>query len=118
MLKNKSNMEKARILIVEDEDDWRLPNQFELESILDIALGSDPLINRSTIPNTQLGNGGNGWKMYSPSTSLKLVSANGGAIAFDGGGSFCAAVGYLTKSMHGAGSPQAKRIMISRLVNL
>ncbi len=29
-----------------------------------------------------------------------------------------AAVGYLTESMHGAGSPQAQRIMISRLVNL
>ncbi len=28
-----------------------------------------------------------------------------------------AAVGYLTESMHGAGSPQAQRIMISRLVN-
>ncbi|MBU7023187.1 MAG: 4-hydroxybutyryl-CoA dehydratase, partial [Theionarchaea archaeon] len=27
-----------------------------------------------------------------------------------------AAVGYLTESMHGAGSPQAQRIMISRLV--
>jgi len=30
----------------------------------------------------------------------------------------CAAVGYLTESMHGAGSPQAQRIMISRLVDL
>lgn len=29
-----------------------------------------------------------------------------------------AAVGYLTESMHGAGSPQAQRIMISRMVNL
>jgi 4-hydroxybutyryl-CoA dehydratase/vinylacetyl-CoA-Delta-isomerase len=29
-----------------------------------------------------------------------------------------AAVGYLTESMHGAGSPQAQRIMISRQVNL
>lgn len=29
-----------------------------------------------------------------------------------------AAVGYLMESMHGAGSPQAQRIMISRLVNL
>jgi 4-hydroxybutyryl-CoA dehydratase/vinylacetyl-CoA-Delta-isomerase len=29
-----------------------------------------------------------------------------------------AAVGYLTESMHGAGSPQAQRIMISRLVNM
>lgn len=29
-----------------------------------------------------------------------------------------AAVGYLTESMHGAGSPQAQRIMIGRLVNL
>ena len=29
-----------------------------------------------------------------------------------------AAVGYLTESMHGAGSPQAQRIMISRRVNL
>jgi 4-hydroxybutyryl-CoA dehydratase/vinylacetyl-CoA-Delta-isomerase len=29
-----------------------------------------------------------------------------------------AAVGYLTESMHGSGSPQAQRIMISRLVNL
>jgi 4-hydroxybutyryl-CoA dehydratase/vinylacetyl-CoA-Delta-isomerase len=29
-----------------------------------------------------------------------------------------AAVGYLTESMHGAGSPQAQRIMISRLVDL
>jgi 4-hydroxybutyryl-CoA dehydratase/vinylacetyl-CoA-Delta-isomerase len=29
-----------------------------------------------------------------------------------------AAVGYLTESMHGAGSPQAQRIMISRNVNL
>jgi len=29
-----------------------------------------------------------------------------------------AAVGYLTESMHGAGSPQAQRIMISRSVNL
>jgi len=29
-----------------------------------------------------------------------------------------AAVGYLTESMHGAGSPQAQRIMISRLINL
>ncbi len=29
-----------------------------------------------------------------------------------------AAVGYLTESMHGAGSPQAQRIMISRLANL
>ncbi len=29
-----------------------------------------------------------------------------------------AAVGYLTESMHGAGSPQAQRIMISRLSNL
>ncbi|MBU3914293.1 hypothetical protein KKA14_02050, partial [bacterium] len=28
------------------------------------------------------------------------------------------AVGYLTESMHGAGSPQAQRIMISRLVNM
>ena len=28
------------------------------------------------------------------------------------------AVAYLTESMHGAGSPQAQRIMISRLVNL
>jgi len=27
-------------------------------------------------------------------------------------------VGYLTESMHGAGSPQAQRIMISRLANL
>ncbi|NLU50889.1 MAG: 4-hydroxybutyryl-CoA dehydratase [Syntrophomonadaceae bacterium] len=30
----------------------------------------------------------------------------------------CAAVGYLTESMHGAGSPQAQRIMITRLVDL
>ncbi len=30
----------------------------------------------------------------------------------------CAAVGYLTESMHGAGSPQAQRIMIARLENL
>lgn len=30
----------------------------------------------------------------------------------------CAAVGYLTESMHGAGSPQAQRIMISRAENL
>lgn len=30
----------------------------------------------------------------------------------------CAAVGYLTESMHGAGSPQAQRIMITRLINL
>ncbi|HUN54867.1 MAG TPA: 4-hydroxyphenylacetate 3-hydroxylase family protein [Smithella sp.] len=29
-----------------------------------------------------------------------------------------AAVGYLTESMHGAGSPQAQRIMIARLVNM
>ncbi len=29
-----------------------------------------------------------------------------------------AAVGYLTESMHGAGSPQAQRIMIARTVNL
>ncbi|SDI13545.1 4-hydroxyphenylacetate 3-hydroxylase family protein [Desulfosporosinus hippei] len=29
-----------------------------------------------------------------------------------------AAVGYLTESMHGAGSPQAQRIMISRMINL
>jgi 4-hydroxybutyryl-CoA dehydratase/vinylacetyl-CoA-Delta-isomerase len=29
-----------------------------------------------------------------------------------------AAVGYLTESMHGAGSPQAQRIMINRLANL
>jgi 4-hydroxybutyryl-CoA dehydratase/vinylacetyl-CoA-Delta-isomerase len=29
-----------------------------------------------------------------------------------------AAVGYLTESMHGAGSPQAQRIMISRLINI
>jgi 4-hydroxybutyryl-CoA dehydratase/vinylacetyl-CoA-Delta-isomerase len=29
-----------------------------------------------------------------------------------------AAVGYLTESMHGAGSPQAQRIMISRLENM
>jgi 4-hydroxybutyryl-CoA dehydratase/vinylacetyl-CoA-Delta-isomerase len=29
-----------------------------------------------------------------------------------------AAVGYLTESMHGAGSPQAQRIMISRLADL
>ncbi|MFX0078603.1 MAG: 4-hydroxyphenylacetate 3-hydroxylase family protein [Candidatus Hermodarchaeota archaeon] len=29
-----------------------------------------------------------------------------------------AAVGYLTESMHGAGSPQAQRIMIGRLANL
>lgn len=28
------------------------------------------------------------------------------------------AVGYLTESMHGAGSPQAQRIMIARLGNL
>lgn len=30
----------------------------------------------------------------------------------------CGAVGYLTESMHGAGSPQAQRIMISRLIDL
>jgi 4-hydroxybutyryl-CoA dehydratase / vinylacetyl-CoA-Delta-isomerase len=29
-----------------------------------------------------------------------------------------AAVGYLTESMHGAGSPQAQRIMIGRLINM
>jgi 4-hydroxybutyryl-CoA dehydratase/vinylacetyl-CoA-Delta-isomerase len=29
-----------------------------------------------------------------------------------------AAVGYLTESMHGAGSPQAQRIMVSRRVNM
>ena len=29
-----------------------------------------------------------------------------------------AAVGYLTESMHGAGSPQAQRIMISRQANM
>ncbi|MHA2072021.1 MAG: 4-hydroxyphenylacetate 3-hydroxylase C-terminal domain-containing protein, partial [Candidatus Thorarchaeota archaeon] len=29
-----------------------------------------------------------------------------------------AAVGYLTESMHGAGSPQAQRIMISRLSDI
>ena len=29
-----------------------------------------------------------------------------------------AAVGYLTESMHGAGSPQAQRIMINRLSNI
>ena len=28
------------------------------------------------------------------------------------------AVGYLTESMHGAGSPQAQRIMIARLENI
>jgi 4-hydroxybutyryl-CoA dehydratase/vinylacetyl-CoA-Delta-isomerase len=27
-------------------------------------------------------------------------------------------VGYLTESMHGAGSPQAQRIMISRLADV
>lgn len=30
----------------------------------------------------------------------------------------CAAVGYLTESMHGAGSPQAQRIMITRLIDM
>lgn len=29
-----------------------------------------------------------------------------------------AAVGYLTESMHGAGSPQAQRIMIARESNI
>ena len=29
-----------------------------------------------------------------------------------------AAVGYLTESMHGAGSPQAQRVMIARQSNL
>ncbi|MEK7243805.1 MAG: 4-hydroxyphenylacetate 3-hydroxylase C-terminal domain-containing protein, partial [Thermodesulfobacteriota bacterium] len=29
-----------------------------------------------------------------------------------------AAVGYLTESMHGAGSPQAQRVMIARGVNI
>ena len=29
-----------------------------------------------------------------------------------------AAVGYLTESMHGAGSPQAQRVMISRQSNM
>lgn len=29
-----------------------------------------------------------------------------------------AAVGYLTESMHGAGSPQAQRIMIARLADI
>jgi 4-hydroxybutyryl-CoA dehydratase/vinylacetyl-CoA-Delta-isomerase len=29
-----------------------------------------------------------------------------------------AAVSYLTESMHGAGSPQAQRIMISRLTDM
>ena len=29
-----------------------------------------------------------------------------------------AAVGYLTESMHGAGSPQAQRIMIGRLIDM
>ena len=29
-----------------------------------------------------------------------------------------AAVGYLTESMHGAGSPQAQRIMISRQADM
>jgi 4-hydroxybutyryl-CoA dehydratase/vinylacetyl-CoA-Delta-isomerase len=29
-----------------------------------------------------------------------------------------AAVGYRTESMHGAGSPQAQRVMISRQANL
>jgi 4-hydroxybutyryl-CoA dehydratase/vinylacetyl-CoA-Delta-isomerase len=29
-----------------------------------------------------------------------------------------AAVGYLTESMHGAGSPQAQRVMIARLINM
>jgi 4-hydroxybutyryl-CoA dehydratase/vinylacetyl-CoA-Delta-isomerase len=29
-----------------------------------------------------------------------------------------AAVGYLTESLHGAGSPQAQRVMISRRVNM
>jgi 4-hydroxybutyryl-CoA dehydratase/vinylacetyl-CoA-Delta-isomerase len=29
-----------------------------------------------------------------------------------------AAVGYLTESIHGAGSPQAQRIMISRRINM
>jgi len=29
-----------------------------------------------------------------------------------------AAVGYLTESMHGAGSPQAQRIMITRMINM
>jgi 4-hydroxybutyryl-CoA dehydratase/vinylacetyl-CoA-Delta-isomerase len=29
-----------------------------------------------------------------------------------------AAVGYLTESMHGAGSPQAQRIMIDRSANM
>jgi 4-hydroxybutyryl-CoA dehydratase/vinylacetyl-CoA-Delta-isomerase len=29
-----------------------------------------------------------------------------------------AAVGYLTESMHGAGSPQAQRIMIHRLAGI
>jgi 4-hydroxybutyryl-CoA dehydratase/vinylacetyl-CoA-Delta-isomerase len=28
------------------------------------------------------------------------------------------AVGYLTESLHGAGSPQAQRIMIGRLANI
>jgi 4-hydroxybutyryl-CoA dehydratase/vinylacetyl-CoA-Delta-isomerase len=30
----------------------------------------------------------------------------------------CGAAAYLTESIHGAGSPQAQRIMISRLANL
>lgn len=29
-----------------------------------------------------------------------------------------AAVGYLTESMHGAGSPQVQRVMIAREVNM
>lgn len=29
-----------------------------------------------------------------------------------------AAVGYLTESMHGAGSPQTQRVMIAREVNM
>ena len=30
----------------------------------------------------------------------------------------CGAAAYLTESIHGAGSPQAQRIMISRLADL
>jgi len=30
----------------------------------------------------------------------------------------CGAVSYLTESMHGAGSPQAQRIMLSRMLDI
>jgi hypothetical protein len=60
--------------------DWRLPDENELESILDITVATDPAINLTAFPATPVSS------VYWSSTTYAPVPAGAWSVYFNGGG--------------------------------